>query len=198
MALEGADAITRPFAGRGGARPEAAHSGRRSLRGRESRLSKLTVRQIIERARVSRRTFYDLFEGKEAAVAAACDEALSQLCEQTRLAWGKEKEWSHRVAASTAAALEWTSANPEQALLIADPAAALRDEFGGDRLLERFGPALRQGRSICTNALSPSCEVLLLDGAISVTVSRLRSRDASSLADLTPVLTAFLLTPYLG
>ncbi len=158
------------------------------------------VLDIVKAAGVSRRTFYDLFAGKEEAFCAAHEEALGMLEEEVRRACGYEPSWPGKVDAALEAALRWAAVEPRRAhLLFAEPlSAGPRPAYCHDRLVKRFAPLLRRGRILCSVDLHPSCEEVLLGGLASVVGTRLDPPRAASLPALAPSLAEFLLAPYLG
>src|ERR1700761_1105373 len=62
----------------------------------------MTVAQVISRARVSRKTFYDVFADREDCFLAAFDQALEQGGELLREAFEAEASWSEGVRAALA------------------------------------------------------------------------------------------------
>ncbi len=55
--------------------------------------ARLTVAQVIARARVSRKTFYDLFEDREDCFLAAFNQAVDQLSVLVTEAYERESSW---------------------------------------------------------------------------------------------------------
>jgi AcrR family transcriptional regulator len=160
------------------------------------------VRHIVEQARISRPTFYELFDDRFAAFRAAYEHAFD--CLLARLEWACEaqRRWPQKVSAAVSAALVFSAAEPAAARLIAvGPLAtgatttALRN-----RSLERLIPPLRAGRKKFPEAASlPShTEQALLGGICSVIAERLHAGEQDSLPTLAPQLTQLTLTPYLG
>src|SRR3954452_13870647 len=84
----------------------------------EQGYAELTVRNLIDRAGVSRRTFYQLFEDKIDCVFAAHDRAFGRLSKVLVEACRAEVAWSDRVAAAIAAALRFAAEAPDEARLI--------------------------------------------------------------------------------
>jgi AcrR family transcriptional regulator len=157
------------------------------------------VASIIEPAGISRRTFYDLFDGKADAFTAAHEEALALLWARAHPACEREREWPRRVVAAVEAVAEWVAANPLRAhLLVVEPLTAGPGVgYCHDALVSRFAPSLRQGKTACRVDLPPSYEEILLGGISGVVASRLAQGKAASLPTIAPQLAEFLLTPYL-
>jgi AcrR family transcriptional regulator len=92
----------------------------------------LTVAEVISRARISRRTFYELFEDREECFLAAFDAALACVAEPVLAAHRGDGAWRERVGAALAAALALFDAQPALGrLLVVDALAA------GPRALRR-------------------------------------------------------------
>ena len=159
-----------------------------------------TVTTIARRAGVSRRTFYDLYAGREEAFLAAHERAFAAFAERIEGACAAQPGWPQQVREALAAALDFAATSPDSALLVladsfaAGPhAAALRE-----RLFALLVPALRRGRVFCAVEPCPALEEALLGGLLAVAAGRLREGRAASLPALAPSLTRFVLSPYLG
>lgn len=144
-------------------------------------------------AGVSRRTFYELFEGKDTAFCAAFSEALAPLAALVRMS-GHGK-WPPGLAT-----LRWIAVHPSaSALLVAEPlTAGPHLSYCHDRLFATFGPCLGRGRRHSPVGLPPNMEEMLLAGFIGIVAGRLREDQAASLPPLAPQLTELLLAPYVG
>src|SRR3984885_6749584 len=55
--------------------------------------SRMTVAQVISRAKVSRKTFYDIFADREDCFLAALEQAVSQVGRLVREAYEQEEGW---------------------------------------------------------------------------------------------------------
>jgi AcrR family transcriptional regulator len=160
----------------------------------------MTVEHLVKGAGISRRTFYELFEGKSDAFCEAHAEALKRLAECVRAAAQPEPEWTAAVAAGIAAALGHFASDPAAAhLVVAEPlAAGPRPAYCHRLLVERFSPCLRQGREHASLEPGPHLEELLLASLAAMVATRLREGRAESLPELAPALTRLVLAPYLG
>jgi len=161
---------------------------------------RLTVERLIAAAGISRRTFYELFEGKAEAFLAAHRDALDRLDRAVGEACAGEERWPVGVRAGVEACLEFAAGDPAMARLAAgDPFTA--GPFAGrcqDALLRRLGSALREGRA-CAEAEPPEVtEAGLISGVAGVVLMRLRAAGDASVRELAPQLTEVLLTPYVG
>ena len=62
----------------------------------------MTVAQVISRARVSRKTFYDIFADREDCFLAAFEQAVSQAGLLAREAYERETAWREGIRAALA------------------------------------------------------------------------------------------------
>lgn len=162
----------------------------------------VSVRHVIERAGVSRATFYQQFDDLQDCVVAAYSEASEHLFRAISDACASQREWADGVAAAVDAGIEFTLASPAQAGLLvigngtADPqlarrAAAIRDQLVG---------LLRSGRERCPAAFKQPdlVEQAMVGGLISIVGARLVAGQVDRLQQLRPELVQLLLTPYVG
>jgi AcrR family transcriptional regulator len=168
----------------------------------EEGYGKVTVADITRVAQVSRRTFYENFEDKEACFTAAFDIVVAHLHELIGAAIEPIADWPHKVLAGLRALLEFFLAEPQLARLcavhslMAGPAVA--EHYRA--VIASFVPLLKPGRSERENplALPDSTEDTLI-GSLAATLTRaLIAGESEGLLALLPDLTAFMLTPYLG
>jgi AcrR family transcriptional regulator len=120
----------------------------------------MSVEAVIERAGVSRRTFYDHFKNKEDAFLAAYDATIEQQARQVRLAYLAEKTVRSRLRAGIGAYLDFMAREPSVArMCIVEVLAA------GPRALARRNTAMRMFASIIEeniHELVPGCPVAAL------------------------------------
>jgi AcrR family transcriptional regulator len=163
----------------------------------------LAVRELIARAGVSRRTFYQLFDDKIDCVFAAHRRAFGRLRAAIAGACPAEAAWPDRVTAAIERSLELAAASPGEAHLIAvvcptaaEPQLASR----GQAAHAELAGLLRAGRGRADIAGGPSelTEQAVVAAAISVVGGRLFAGRAATLPALAPELTQLLLMPYLG
>ncbi|HEY7830186.1 MAG TPA: TetR family transcriptional regulator [Solirubrobacteraceae bacterium] len=92
----------------------------------------VTVAHVVARSGVSRRTFYELFEDREACFLAAFEDAVARIAAEVVPAYEGEKRWRERIRAALAELLEFLDDEPEVGrLCIVESLAA------GPRALER-------------------------------------------------------------
>jgi AcrR family transcriptional regulator len=169
----------------------------------EEGYAELTVRDLIVRAGVSRRTFYQLFDDKIDCVFAAHERAFERLGRVLVDACRTELVWPDRVAAAIAAALAFAVESPSEAQLIvvachtaSEPKLASR----GHAAHEMLADLLRAGRQQAEVAHVPPelTEQAVVGAAMAVVGSRLLAGEVDGLPLLAPELTQVILTPYLG
>jgi AcrR family transcriptional regulator len=157
-----------------------------------------SVGAIIERAAISRRTFYDFYRDKADAFCAVHGEALDLLDGAMREALARRRVWSRQVEAAIYAGLRWAASNPAlAALLVAEPlTAGPRFGYCHDLFVERFAPWLRCGRAAVPVQNPPALEEMVLAGFAVVVGRRIRAGCADELPALAPELTTLALASY--
>jgi AcrR family transcriptional regulator len=163
----------------------------------------LSVRDVIQRARVSRATFYVIFDSKLDVVLAAQQHALEALEAAISAACAAQRDWPRALAAAVGAALDFASRFPAHArLLLASSHASPEPELArqGLALQERLLQLIREGAARCPSARHPEplAEQAALGAALSIVANRFAAGEAASLPELRTDITRIILTPYLG
>lgn len=163
-----------------------------------------TIADITRHAAVSRRTFYEHFEGKDECFVAAFDTVTEQLRERVEEAYEAEDEWADGVRAGIGAMLTFLASEPNLArlamveALVAGPVVVERY----DASVQTFLPYLtagREGRSKAVlDRLSDSTEEALVGGMVSLVARRIVAGQTEELESLLPDLVEFTLAPYVG
>jgi AcrR family transcriptional regulator len=104
------------------------------------------VSDVLERAGVSRRTFYEQFSNKHDCFLAAYDAAVSQATAQVQTAYGEPGPWELRLRAGFAAFLDFLGGEPDFArMCIVEVLAAGGEALARrDRALADFGWMIAQ------------------------------------------------------
>jgi AcrR family transcriptional regulator/DNA-binding MarR family transcriptional regulator len=159
-----------------------------------------TVAQITGRARVSRRTFYELFENREQCLTAVLDDAIALIQADLQTAGLEGLVWRERLRLGLWRILCFLDREPGLAR------ACLAHLQGGPGARERHQQLLgglaglvdegREGRS--EQELSPLAAEGVVGAAFTIVQSRLLRDPQKPLRDLLGELTGLIVLPYLG
>jgi AcrR family transcriptional regulator len=162
----------------------------------------VTLTDITREAKVSRRVFYENFEGREQCFLAAFEVVVDHLRELVAAA-AEVEGWPAQAIAATRAVLAFLAAEPDLARLClvesrtAGPAVAARfDEAVGG-----IAAPLRRGRGerpAGERPLPDSTEETTVGALLSLVQRKVAAGEAERLEDLLPDCVEFVLTPYLG
>jgi AcrR family transcriptional regulator len=162
----------------------------------------VTIAHITKEAKVSRRVFYENFEGKEECFLAAFDAVAGHVRGLIAGAAGAAPDWPHQAIAAAAEVLEFLAAEPDLARL-----CLVESQSGGPRVAQRFHeevrelvPPMESGRAqrSAERPLPPTTEDSTIGALISLATRKVAAGEATRLADLLPDFTEFILSPYLG
>jgi AcrR family transcriptional regulator len=161
-----------------------------------------TVADLTREAGVSRTTFYELFEDKEACFLAAYDNAVDALVRRISEAYEAEERWPDRARAGLATLLEALAADPAQARLAlvdvaaAGPAAQRRYRAA----IQRLTPFFDEGRDFAPGGRGiPANASRMAAGAVVGLISEeLIAGRADKLPSLLSDLLFATLVPYIG
>jgi AcrR family transcriptional regulator/DNA-binding MarR family transcriptional regulator len=168
----------------------------------ERGIGEVNASRILARAGVSRRTFYELFDGAEECFLAAAEDALALAGARVRAAYDPAEPWRVRVRAGLLALLRFFDEEPQKARLLvieslgAGPEAMRRRELW----LEPLRAAVDAGRAESGRAAQlPALTAQgVVGGAVSVIHTRMLQADPTPLAALTSPLMSMIALPYLG
>lgn len=162
------------------------------------------VQDVIERAGVSRPTFYEHFQNKEDCFLAAFDITAARLRE--RVAAGADKggeDWRSRLRFGLEALLSFVATEQEAArtLVVEARAASVEAVLRRDALLDHFATCIdRQVRDHFPEAPahSPITAAGIVGGCEALLYSRLNKGELDDLDSLLPSMMYFLVLPYEG
>jgi AcrR family transcriptional regulator/DNA-binding MarR family transcriptional regulator len=163
---------------------------------------RLTVAEVIGRAKVSRKTFYDLFEDREDCFLAVFETTLAQLGARIVPAYREAAGWRGGMRGGLAALLAFVEDEPELARLCIVDALA-----GGPRVLAVRARALAELRRVidlgrgeaAAKGAPPSVTAEGVVGAVlAVLHARLQERSRQPYLALHGSLMSMIVLPYLG
>lgn len=169
--------------------------------------ARLTVAQVIARARVSRKTFYDLFEDREDCFLAVFDQAVEQISALVSEAYAHEPGWRDGLRAGMLAMLRFMDDEPGLARICVVEALG-----AGPRVLKRRTQVLSQLRDVIDEGRSsPGARVArateeapdvtaegVIGAVFAVLHTRLLSRSKEPFTGLLGPLMSMIVLPYLG
>jgi AcrR family transcriptional regulator len=160
------------------------------------------VVDVVERAGVSRATFYDLFDDLEDCFLATYDYVSARVLETATAAFNERPGavWPQRVRAATAAVLELYASWPEAArfatvgVLAAGPKALLRR----GATIRRLAELVDAGRDELGVGLPDGVSLAIMGGVQELLLAELISGDASDLPSRVPEIVYWITLPFLG
>jgi AcrR family transcriptional regulator len=163
----------------------------------------VSVQDVLDRAGVSRPTFYEHFENKEACFLAAFDSAATRLRNRLETAAEEGEGWRARLRLSLEELLRFVAEDPDAAMsLIVDGRAASPEALDRrDELLDRFSSCLdAQVRAETPAGKGPSAIAAagIVGGIEALLYSRLNRGETDGIQALLPSLMYFAVLPYEG
>jgi AcrR family transcriptional regulator/DNA-binding MarR family transcriptional regulator len=168
----------------------------------EGGYGQMSVSRVTGGAGVSRRTFYELFEDREACFLAAFDQAIAEMHTLARSAWLEQRSWQERVRAALGVVLGFLDEHPGLGSLVVVEALAAGPRVLAHRarLLEQVAVLLDEGRGESSaRGAPPQLTAEGLVGAVlGVLHARLLERPPKPLLGLLNPLMGMIVAPYLG
>ena len=159
-----------------------------------------TVAHITLRARVSRRTFYELFANREECVVAVLEDAARRMASEIERAGLEGRSWRERVRGGLWAILSFLDREPVLARVCV--VQALRGSHGvlerREEILRDLAGVLDEGRAESTRTCPPLTGEGLVGAAFSIVYARLLRGEREPLTDLLGELMGMIVLPYLG
>jgi AcrR family transcriptional regulator len=160
----------------------------------------VAVSRVISAAKVSRRTFYELFEDRGDCLVAAIEWGVTLAGLRVSAAYNRHDRWVDRVRAGLCELLRFFDEEPSLASLCvvrsagAGPIAlALRWET-----LDRLTRVVDEGRAASRREPPPLTSEGIVGGVLGVIHKRLLNPDTGPLLDLLGPLMSMIVLPYLG
>lgn len=164
--------------------------------------ARMTVAQVIGRAKVSRKTFYDVFADREDCFLAAFEEAIAHGRGLVVEAYTQEPGWREGIRSGLARLLSLLDDEPAVAKVCVVEALGAGPKVLQHRAaaLEEAAAAIDRGRSLASNATElPEVTAEGLVGAIfAVLHTRLLESGGEPLINLRGPLMSMIVLPYLG
>ncbi len=161
-----------------------------------------TVAQITARARISRRTFYELFDNREDCFVALLDDALERARHEIAAASLDHRSWRERVSGGLWGILSFFDREPALARVCLVQAARGSDQMLARRteILARLAATIDEGRN--ENLRGAETPPLTAEGLVgaahSIVYERVLRRSAEPLTGLHAALMSMIVLPYLG
>jgi AcrR family transcriptional regulator len=162
----------------------------------------MTVGDLTKGAGVSRTTFYELFEDKEACFLAAYDAAVETLVRRVVRVYESEQDWPERAAAGLRELLQALAAEPALARLSlvdignAGPAAQRRYRAA----IQRLTPLFEEGRDFAPSGrgLPANTSRMAIGGVTGLIAEEIVAGRAEQLPSLLSDALFATLVPYIG
>jgi AcrR family transcriptional regulator/DNA-binding MarR family transcriptional regulator len=161
-----------------------------------------TVAHVVARSGVSRRTFYELFEDREACFLAAFDEAVQRVAAVVVAAYEEPSKWREQVRSGLTALLEFldSESGTGRLLIVETLGAGPRALKRRQNVLAQIVVAVDEGREETRRGDGPP--PLTAEGVVGAVLSivhtRMVDKDSPSLVELTNALTSMIVLPYIG
>jgi len=162
----------------------------------------VTITDVTKQARVSRRVFYENFEGKEECFLAAFEVVADHVRELAGEAVAAVPDWPQRATAAARAVLVFFAEEPDLARL-----CLVESQAAGPPVAARFHEAVQEavpylelGRAERPRErpLPPTTEESVIGAVVLMLSRKVAAGEAERLLDLLPDMVEFVLTPYVG
>jgi AcrR family transcriptional regulator len=164
--------------------------------------ARMTVAHVISRARVSRKTFYDLFTDREDCFLAAYEQALARARVMAAEAYARQDGWREGLRAALGRLLVFMDEEPGLARLCIVEALGAGEKVLDRRaaLIEDIAGVIDQGRHLSGSVHEPAFVTAegVVGGVLAVVHTRLLDESEEPLTDLLGPLMSMIVLPYLG
>jgi len=161
----------------------------------------VTVAQVVERAGISRRTFYEVFDDCEDCLRAAFDNGVRRASEQVLAAYRTPGSWTERVRRALTAALSFFDADPSLAwLLMVESLAVRASAERRAQVMSQLVGAIDAGRGESKTSMLGSTLTAegVLGAVMGVIQARLSEPEPCPLVELLNPLMSMIVLPYMG
>ncbi|HMD55937.1 MAG TPA: TetR family transcriptional regulator [Solirubrobacteraceae bacterium] len=164
--------------------------------------ARMTVAQVIGRARVSRKTFYDVFADREDCFLAVFEDAVARARSLIREAYASEPAWREAIRAGLGRLLVLMDDEPALARVCVVEALGAGDRVMLSRaeVLAELVAEVDRGRAGFRGSRAPSelTGEAAVGAVLAILHTRLLARDQRPLASLLGELMSIIVLPYLG
>jgi AcrR family transcriptional regulator len=167
----------------------------------EQGAAKLTVSEIVARAGISRRTFYELFEDCEQCLLAGLDDAAAKAAARVVEAYEAHTRWRERLRAGLGALLSFLEEQPEigRLLIVESLGAGSKALERRSRVLVPVIAAVDAGVAESKSGTAlPSLTAEGVVGGVLAVIHRRMLEPRGWLVELTNPLMSMIVLPYLG
>jgi AcrR family transcriptional regulator len=161
----------------------------------------VSVADVVERAGVSRTSFYRLFENEAECLFAAYERVIDALVTHVMRAFEGDGSWPFRLRRALGALLEAYAAEPEVARMatVEVPAAGSEGRRRYRDAQKRLLPLFEEGCEYSPLAELPlEIEVMAIGGAEAIVFDEVVAERTEELPELLPDILFAVLAPYLG
>ncbi len=164
--------------------------------------ARVTVAEIIGRARISRKTFYDVFSDREDCFLAAFEQTVAEASLLARGAYSQAPSWRVGMRLALASLLQFMEDEPGLArlCLVETPAAGDRVRARRTEVLAELALVIDRGRLASSPSREPSEMTAegIVGAIVTVLHNRLLERDEKPLTELLGPLMSIIVLPYHG
>jgi AcrR family transcriptional regulator len=168
----------------------------------EHGVADVTVAHVVERAGVSRRTFYEIYPDREVCFLEAFDEAIARVSRYVLEGYDETARWIDRMRGALTALLAFLDMEPATGrLLIVESLAAGDSALSRRRaMVERMIAFVEGANAELKNGKQtpPLTAEGVVGGVLSILHSRLLEENKGSFLELTGPLASMIVLPYLG
>src|SRR5487761_1840547 len=162
----------------------------------------VSVSHVVDRAGVSRRTFYEVFDDREDCFLAAFDEALLRVAGCVLPVYEAPLKWRERIRASLVEFLSFLDGDPGagRLLVVETLGAGHRALARRKNVLAQIIEAIDEGRAEAKTGSDPSplTGEGIVGAVLAVISGRIVEGDPRPLVELTNPLMSMIVLPYLG
>ena len=164
--------------------------------------ARMSVAQVVARARGSRKTFYDVFADREACFLAAFEQTFSEATQLAREAYEGESSWREGVRSALSRLLRLVDEQPSRGRLVLVESLAAGSSVLRRRaqMLDEFAQMIDDARSLTDTGCEPPRLTAegIVGGVVALLYTRLLEHRSEPASDLLAPVMSMIVLPYLG